>query len=119
YAPDVLTNITGFRTSVPFILLFVLLFFAQDRRGRAAGSVAESAPPPVSSRVLSPWRRRAPWIVAGVLFVVYGLFVADGYWMGILDRGLVLSMVFLSFVVVTGIGGMVNLAQATFVTAGG
>lgn len=118
YAPDFLTKITGFRTSVPFILLFILLFFAQDRRGRAAGSVAEEAPPPLTG-THGVWRRRVPWIVAGVLFVAYGLFVADGYWMGFLDRGLVLAMIFLSFVVVTGIGGMINLAQAAFVTAGG
>ena len=30
-----------------------------------------------------------------------------------------LAIMFLSFVVVTGIGGMVSLAQATFVTASG
>ena len=30
-----------------------------------------------------------------------------------------MAMIFLSFVVVTGLGGMVSLAQATFVTAGG
>ena len=30
-----------------------------------------------------------------------------------------LAIVFLSFVVVTGLGGMVSLAQGTFVTAGG
>ena len=30
-----------------------------------------------------------------------------------------MAMIFLSFVVVTGMGGMVSLAQATFVTAGG
>lgn len=119
YAPGFLTKITGFRTSVPFILLFVLLLFAQDRRGRAAGSIAEEAPPATATRSGSPWRRRAPWIVAGTLFVAYGLFGADAFWMGFLDRGLVLAMIFLSFVVVTGIGGMINLAQAAFVTAGG
>ncbi len=32
-------------------------------------------------------------------------------------QGLALSLVFLSFVIVTGMGGMVSLAQATFVTA--
>ena len=37
----------------------------------------------------------------------------------ILAPGIALSIVMLSFVVVTGIGGMVSLAQATFVTAGG
>ena len=30
-----------------------------------------------------------------------------------------MAIIFLSFVVVTGIGGMVSLAQAAFVTAGG
>jgi ABC-type branched-subunit amino acid transport system permease subunit len=30
-----------------------------------------------------------------------------------------MALIFLSFVVLTGMGGMVSLAQATFVTAGG
>ena len=34
-------------------------------------------------------------------------------------QSLVMAIIFLSFVVVTGMGGMVSLAQATFVTAGG
>ncbi|HTN99085.1 MAG TPA: ABC transporter permease, partial [Microthrixaceae bacterium] len=118
YAPDALTAISGFRSSVPFLLMFVLLFFVQGR-GRVAGSVAEDAPGHDSLADLSPWRRRTPWIVAGIAFAIYGLFFADGYWTGVLNRGLVLSLVFLSFVVVTGIGGMINLAQATFVTVGG
>lgn len=118
YAPDVLADVSGFRTSVPFILLFVLMFFVTPR-GRAAGSVAEEAPVADPRSDLGPWRRRVPWAVAGVLLLAYGLFVADAYWTGIVNRGLVLSLVFLSFVVVTGYGGMINLAQATFVTVGG
>ena len=119
YAPDFLKAISGFRSSVPFILLFVLLFFVQGRDGRAAGSVAEDAPGEDPLAGMNPWRRRAPWILAGSLLCAYALFVANGYWIGILNRGLVLSLVFLSLVVVTGIGGMINLAQATFVTVGG
>jgi ABC-type branched-subunit amino acid transport system ATPase component/ABC-type branched-subunit amino acid transport system permease subunit len=46
-------------------------------------------------------------------------FVADDFWASQVASGLVLSLVFLSFVVVTGLGGMVSLAQATFVTTGG
>lgn len=119
YAPATLAAISGFRASVPFILLFVLLFFVQGRQGRAAGSVAEDVPTIGADIDLNPWRRRAPWIVAGGMLVAYGLFMANGYWTGVLNRGLVLAMVFLSFVIVTGIGGMINLAQATFVTVGG
>lgn len=119
YSPDFLAQISGFRSSVPFILLFVLLFFVQGSGGRAAGSVAEEAPSTDLETHPNPWRRRAPWLVLGALLAAYGLFVADSYWTGVLNRGLVLGLVFLSFVVVTGIGGMVNLAQAAFVTAGG
>ncbi|MGB3412796.1 MAG: ATP-binding cassette domain-containing protein [Microthrixaceae bacterium] len=119
YAPDFLTTISGFRSSVPFLLLFVLLFFVRGRGGRAAGSIIEEVPAEDPLADLPTWRRRLPWVVAGALFVLYGLFVANDYWTGILNRGLVLALVFLSFVVVTGIGGMINLAQATFVTVGG
>lgn len=118
YAPDSLASISGFRASVPFILLFVLMFVLPSR-GREAGSVAEDAPPADPRADLGPWRRRAPWLVAGVLLVLWAFFVADPYWMTITQRGLVLALVFLSFVLVTGHGGMVNLAQATFVTVGG
>ncbi|CAN5825405.1 hypothetical protein BH23ACT2_BH23ACT2_21910 [soil metagenome] len=118
YAPDALADISGFRTSVPFILLFVLIFFVQGR-GRQAATVAEESPPTDPRDDLPPWRRRLPWAVAAGLFATYGLLVADAYWTGIMNRGLVLGLVFLSFVVVTGLGGMINLAQAAFVTVGG
>ncbi len=118
YAPSVLTGLSGFRSAVPFLILFVLLFFVKDR-GREAGSIAEDAPPPDPRSDLSPWRRRAPWIIAGIALLGYAWFVADPYWGGIVNRGLVLALVFLSFVVVTGLGGMINLAQAAFVTIGG
>ncbi len=118
YAPDALADISGFRTSVPFILLFVLLFFL-PRGGRTAGSVAEEAPAADPRADLPVWRRRLPWAVAGLLLSAWVLLVSDAYWNGIVNRGLALSLVFLSFVVVTGIGGMINLAQATFVTVGG
>lgn len=118
YAPDVLTDVSGFRSSVPFILLFVLLFLL-PREGRRAGSVAEAAPAADPRADLPGWRRRLPWAVAAALLVAWVFLVADVYWNGIVNRGLALALVFLSFVVVTGIGGMINLAQATFVTVGG
>ena len=119
YSPGFLTAISGFRTSVPFILLFVLLFFVQGRGGRTAGSVAEDAPVIEVDETVNEWRRRAPWAISGLLLIAYVMLMADGYWTGVVNRGLVLAVVFLSFVVVTGIGGMINLAQATFVTVGG
>ncbi|MCB0975896.1 MAG: ATP-binding cassette domain-containing protein, partial [Acidimicrobiales bacterium] len=119
YAPDVLAEVSGFRSSIPFVLLFVLLFFVQGRGGRTAGSIVEEVPTADPREDLSPWRRRLPWAAGAIALLAYGFFVADAYWTGVLNRGLVLGLVFLSFVVVTGLGGMVNLAQATFVTVAG
>jgi branched-subunit amino acid ABC-type transport system permease component/ABC-type branched-subunit amino acid transport system ATPase component len=118
YAPESLTEISGFRSAVPFMVMFVLLFFVPST-GRHAGTVAEDAPPLDPRADLSPGRRRMPWVVAAVVLVGYVWFLADPYWNGIVNRGLVLALVFLSFVVVTGVGGMINLAQAAFVTTGG
>lgn len=119
YSPEFLSTISGFRQSVPFILLFILLFFVKGRNDRSAGSMSEEAPPVDLHPAMAPWRRRAPWIIACALLVVYGMILADSYWINVANRGLVLSLIFLSFVVVTGIGGMVNLAQASFITTGG
>ena len=49
----------------------------------------------------------------------YILLLSNNFWAGVMAQGLCLSFVFLSFVVVTGMGGMVSLAQATFVTTAG
>ena len=75
---------------------------------------------------MSAIRRRLPWAVAIVLFLGYSLHWVDisslqatPYWNTIFASGLAMSLVFLSFVIVTGIGGMVSLAQATFVSASG
>jgi branched-subunit amino acid ABC-type transport system permease component/ABC-type branched-subunit amino acid transport system ATPase component len=120
YAPDLLTDIAGFRTAVAFLLLLALLVVkAGTRRDRATGTVAEERPPPDHRAGLPRWRRWLPWVVAIAGLTVYVQVVADDFWAGLVVRGLALGIVFLSFVVVTGMGGMVSLAQAAFVTAGG
>ena len=53
------------------------------------------------------------------MIFVYILFGADSYWLGLATTGLALSVVFLSFTIVTGTGGIVSLAQAAFVTGAG
>jgi ABC-type branched-subunit amino acid transport system ATPase component/branched-subunit amino acid ABC-type transport system permease component len=118
YAPDFVTDISGFQSSIPFVLTAVLIFVVLGReRGRAAASVAEDAPPADHRVGLPTWRRLLPWGIAVVALVVFELWVADDFWAGLVTRGLVLGIVFLSFVVLTGVGGMVSLGQAAFVTA--
>jgi ABC-type branched-subunit amino acid transport system ATPase component/branched-subunit amino acid ABC-type transport system permease component len=115
---DFARSISGFRTAVPFIVLFVLLFFLGRDRSRQAGVGADAgaAPPPETASVQ---RKVVVWGVWSAVLLGYVLFVADGYWQSLIARGLALGLVLLSFTIVTGIGGMVSLAQASFVTAAG
>lgn len=117
YAPSWTEKITGFRTSVPFVLLFVGLLVLSRGGKRSAGTAAVDAPPPDYLAGMSPLRRWAPWLVAG-LFLAVSLYTwTTAFWIGLIAQGLAAALVFLSFTVVTGLGGMVSLAQAAFVTA--
>ncbi|MFE2480908.1 ABC transporter permease, partial [Streptomyces sp. NPDC059389] len=114
-------GITGFRTAVPFLILFGgLLVLA--RRGRTAGTAAQDAQAdagavPVDPAAGASWARRwGAWAAAaGVLGVAFYT-VTTPFWSGLLAQGLALGLVFMSFTVVTGLGAMVSLAQGTFVT---
>ncbi|MET9343058.1 ATP-binding cassette domain-containing protein [Nonomuraea sp. NPDC003804] len=112
---DFAAEITGLRTAVPVILLFVGLVLLNRSRERVAGSAAQDAPPPDHLADLPVWRRRLPWL-AGLAALLVWTFTrpADDFYVGVVAQGLVLALIFCSFVVVTGIGGMVNLAQAAF-----
>ena len=118
FLPGFLVRLSGFRTSVPFILTILGLLVLARRKSRAAGSVAREAPAPDHRRGLPQWRRSLPWAIVGGALLIYTLAFSSSFWSGEIAQGLVFSIIFLSFVVVTGIGGMVSLAQASFVTTG-
>ncbi len=110
-------DINGFNNSVPFVLLLAgLLFLARDR-GRRGGSVSAQPPPIDWTDDLPTWRKNLPWVIAVVLFFVWTfVFLRNNEaWLGNFATGLSLAVVFLSFVIVTGRGGMVSLSQAAFV----
>lgn len=108
-------GITGFRTAVPFLILFAGLVVLAQRR-RAAGTAAAD-PPPVDYLAGKGWGRRwGAWMGAGALLGTAFYTVTTPFWSGILTQGLAIGLVFMSFTVVTGLGAMVSLAQATFVT---
>ncbi|MFD6292180.1 ATP-binding cassette domain-containing protein [Streptomyces sp. NPDC060205] len=112
---DFAERITGFRTAVPFLILFAGLLLL-TRRGRTAGTAAVDPPPVDYLTGRSALRRWGPWAVAAVLLAASFYTVTTPFWSGLLAQGLALSLVFMSFTVVTGLGAMVSLAQATFVT---
>ncbi|MEU8952880.1 ATP-binding cassette domain-containing protein [Streptomyces sp. NPDC048518] len=112
---DFAEKITGFRTAVPFLILFAGLLLLTRRR-RTAGTAAVDAPP-VDYLAGRSWARRwGPWAAAAALLALAFYTVTTPFWSGILAQGLAISLVFVSFTVVTGLGAMVSLAQATFVT---
>ncbi len=114
-------DITGFSDAVPFIVLLIGLAVFGRERARRAGAATES--PYAASFAALPtmpgWRRLAPWIFWFGALLLWLFVGADRYWIGLTTQGLALALVFLSFVIVTGIGGIVSLAQAAFVTASG
>lgn len=112
-------SISGFSDAVPFVLLLVGLAVWGRERGRRAGTAAEDVPPPDYLALRPPWRRLAPWVFWFAVLFVYLFVGADAYWLNLATKGLAISLVFLSFTIVTGLGGIVSLAQAAFVTAAG
>ncbi|WP_424211052.1 ABC transporter permease subunit [Streptomyces sp. BI20] len=109
-------RITGLRTAVPFLILFAGLLLL-TRRGRPAGTAGTDAPPPDHLAGASWGRRWGPWAAAAVVTCAALYTVTTPFWSGLIAQGLAVSLVFLSFTVVTGLGAMVSLAQAGFVTA--
>ncbi len=119
FLPHFLNNLSGFRSAIPFLLTLVLVFLVRE-------APADEQPQPDHRTGLPAWRRRLPWVVFTVVLVGFALqwtgvaaLQADGYEQGLIAQGVVFGIIFMSFVVVTGLGGMVSLAQASFVVAGG
>ncbi|MFJ3882261.1 ATP-binding cassette domain-containing protein [Streptomyces sp. NPDC090077] len=108
-------GITGFRTAVPFLILFGGLLVL-TRRARTAGVTAAEPPPPDHLAGAGWGRRWGVWAAGAGLLCVAFYTVTTPFWSGLLAQGLAVGLVFMSFTVVTGLGAMVSLAQATFVT---
>jgi ABC-type branched-subunit amino acid transport system ATPase component/branched-subunit amino acid ABC-type transport system permease component len=117
-----LQNVQGLNSSVPFLILLIGLAVQGSGRTRQAGTLATGRAG--SAMVALPvsgftWRRLLPWLVFAVVVVITIELLASDYWTGLIVQGLVFAMIYLSFVVVTGVGGMVSLAQSAFVSAAG
>ena len=119
FLPPSVAQLSGLLSSVPFVLAVVgLIVLGSLTRRRTRNPIPEE-PRPDHRDGLSPLRRRLPWVIFTAALILYTTLLATSFWAGLLAQGMVYAIIFLSFVVVTGIGGMVSLAQATFVTAGG
>jgi len=126
FLPGSLARLSGLQSAVPYFLVIVLLLLLGRDRSRRAGTVADERPRPDHREGLPAWRRRLPWVVFTICLIGFSMdwlspswLRADSYDQTVIAQSIVMGIIFLSFVVVTGIGGMVSLAQASFVTAGG
>ncbi|MCX4782867.1 ABC transporter permease subunit [Streptomyces sp. NBC_01264] len=108
-------SVTGFRTAVPFLILFGGLLVL-TRRARAAGTATVDVASPDHLAGATWARRWGMWAAGAVLLATAFYTVTTPFWSGLLAQGLALALVFMSFTVVTGLGAMVSLAQGTFVT---
>lgn len=113
------SDISGFNDSVPTAILIGALIWLGRGSSRRTRPSTEEAPPPDYFADLPTWRRATPWVLAVGFAAVYIGVLSNVFWAGVMCQGLALALVFMSFVVLTGMGGMVSLAQATFASAAG
>jgi ABC-type branched-subunit amino acid transport system ATPase component/branched-subunit amino acid ABC-type transport system permease component len=107
-------HLEGLSSSFPYLLLFAGLLLLNRSRSHARTPTEEAAPASHDDD-LGRLRRIAPWLVGAAALLAF-IAVGDSFWVGLVAAGLCVGLIFLSFVVVTGIGGMISLAQATFVS---
>jgi branched-chain amino acid transport system permease protein len=125
YLPSGTVLASGLRPAFPFVVLVILLVAMPTFRNRreVADPLAACDPPPPS---LQPPARmtevtlgvRAFTGLMAVVFVISALTWVSGNWLFTLTQGLVLSVVFLSITLITGMGGQISLCQATFAGVG-
>jgi len=112
----------GVRPSIPFAVMAVFLLIYSnlgkepsqpDLAGAATRGAHHHRPP--SDRAW--WLRGAPYLLGAVVLLL-GPQMLDTFWIGIVAGGLALAIIFLSFTVVTGEGGMISLCQISFAGVG-
>jgi branched-chain amino acid transport system permease protein len=110
----------GFQPSLPFFVMLAFLLLYQGLRRekfeaplRADPTEKEVAAPPS----LRGWRAAiGPAAVAAVLLSV-PLWL-DNTWVNVVSQGVALAILFVTFTIVTGEGGMLSLCQATLAGVG-
>jgi len=112
-------NTQGLQASLPYFVLLIGLVVLGVERGRRAGTSSEGRPPIDYLSDLTLWRRRLPWIIASIGFMAYALGPINPVWRQTCEIALATGLVFLSYTIVLGLGGMVSLAQTAFVTLAG
>ena len=114
----------GIRPAFPFAVTIVLLLFLPGLRSRreAVDPLAGVDPPRAASGISAGWRERHAAVPlalgCGVGATVVALVVLSPFWQGVTAKAVIMATMFLSFVVLTGLGGHLSLCQAAFTGIG-
>jgi branched-chain amino acid transport system permease protein len=126
---------SGVSASIPFVVMLVFLVgYSFSKRGlrteafevdrRSAGGTHGDAPPLPPAR---GWKRAiGPLAMAVVLVALPLLFdnveifgvTFDQFWIGVFAQGVALAIIYLSYTLVTGEGGLISLCQITLAGIG-
>ena len=112
--------------AIPFVVLFGVLVLSPGI-GRAREvtdplSGVDPPPPSLAAESRSAALTRATRIFAVVFFLIVGFVVftrADAEWMFLVTQAVILSTIFLSITVITGMAGQISLCQGAFAAIGG
>jgi branched-chain amino acid transport system permease protein len=112
--------------SIPFAVTVVFLLVDVVRRGRVdesegiGGALDRAITPQHESAGSTAASQPIPWraAVIGVVIVALAPVLLSAFWVSLLATGVALAVVFLSFTLVVGEGGMVWLCQVTFAGVG-
>ena len=139
--PSVSSLVTGdIILAIPFVMVVIFLLYYSWRKAvteETLGGILDKA---ISVRAIPPQAADGPSAVQGQLgklgryvsrtlglvprnpFVVLAAIaplVLSGYWLGPVVEGVAIGIVFLSFTLLTGEGGMISLCQISFAGVGG
>jgi branched-chain amino acid transport system permease protein len=115
--------------AIPFIVTAIFLIYFLIRRtgvneSEGVGGALDRAILPhgeISTR--APWGRSTSALGWQPSLLAFGLLclsplILKGFWVGLIGQGICLGIIYLSFTLVTGEGGMIWLCQATFAGIG-
>jgi branched-subunit amino acid ABC-type transport system permease component len=125
YLPTGSILASGIRPALPFIALFLVLILSPNLRNRRelGDPLAGVDPPPPAFAAAErgkalTWGTRIFGLLVGLVVGYYVFFHASPRWVDIAIRATILSTIFLSITVITGMAGQISLCQAAFAGIG-
>ncbi len=125
YLPTNSVLASNLRPALPFLVLFLVLILSPSLRNRrqTADPLAgvDPPPPPLAASLRSPALTKGTRIFGTLVALGVGYYLffhADANWVTVAIQAVILSTIFLSITVITGMAGEISLCVATFAGIG-